>query len=119
MPASKANWATTRKRPAATTVSTAETTGENRIPAAGATSPSSAIAAKPSGHGAERRGSSSSTVAMAAAWISGPDMRRSPLVDDGCTSWTLGAEVPTTTIRSRSSDAGTVARPSPSTSENE
>ena len=46
------------------------------------------------------------TVSIAFAWISAPDISPLPVVDVGCTSWSDGAEGPTTTILLRKKPRG-------------
>ena len=45
-------------------------------------------------------------VQIAFAWISAPDMSSSPPIGVGWTSWSVGAEAPTTTIWPRITRAG-------------
>ena len=57
--------------------------------------------------GALRSGRSCIAVQIALAWISGPDITWFAAAGVACTSWSAGAEAPTTTILPRILSSGT------------
>ena len=72
--------------------------GRSRSHASGASSAARITAISASQPGADRSGLSCSAVQIALAWISGPAIRWLEAVEVWCTSCSVGAEAPTTTI---------------------
>ena len=109
-PVPKATCAATAKPSATARPANAPRAGPSRAVASAPTVPSRTISSPSSQPGAARRGKPSSTVWIAAAWISGPDMRSSLAVEVAKTSFSTGAVAPTTTTLPRSTRAGTWPR---------
>ena len=72
-----------------------------RRPSKGATSAISAMSRNATNGGALRSGKPWMAVQIAFAWTSAPDIRSPPPTGVACTSRSVGADAPTTAIRSR------------------
>src|SRR5438132_10662395 len=98
VPWSNAYWTPTTYAPPSTSALAIVQTAERRIPSNGGRTARIAIASRSIHGGPVRSGKRSSTVWIAFAWISGPDICSLPDVDVECTSCSDGATTPTTTI---------------------
>ena len=101
VPASKATWAATRKAAPATTVNAPTTPSGSRQRTSGGSIASSTRTSRSTHGGAERSGRPCIAVQIAFAWTSAPAISCSPPTGVECTSRSVGAVPPTTTILPR------------------